>query len=95
MKPLLLSWWVLCGADAATTHHIVTTGGREVILPTQNPYAIDGVLLTQAFAADHALRNVARTHPRLAIGLGVGLVAVRGFAVAHNLRQIQTHSGAR
>ena len=88
MKALLLSWWLLCGADAVSTQHILAHGGREMLLPTQNPYAIDGVVFAQALAGDYAVRRLRQTHPRLAIGVAVGLTAFRGFATAHNVHEV-------
>jgi hypothetical protein len=91
MKPLLLSWWILAGSDAATTHYMLNTGGREVLLPTQNPVAIDGILGAQAWAADRSLRRLHATHPRLALAMGAGLVGVRAYVVQHNMREIARH----
>jgi hypothetical protein len=89
VKPLILSWWLLCGADAGTTHYVLKTGGVEVMLPTQNPYVIDGWIASQAYAGAK-LFGPKRTKTTTAIG--IGLMAWRGFVVAHNAREIVRHA---
>jgi hypothetical protein len=72
VKPLLLAFNILCGADAATSHHILSTGGQELVLPTSQPYAVDGLIAAQAVSTTIGLTKIHRTHPRLAIALGWG-----------------------
>lgn len=91
MKPLMLSWWLLCGADAATTHHVLTTGGQEMLLPSQNPYVVDGMVLAQAAMGAYANRELRKTHPKIAMGVMIGMVAFRAFAVTNNTYQIIQH----
>lgn len=91
MKGLILSWWLLCGADAATTHTILATGGQEALLPTQNPYVIDGFVAMQMIGGAFVLREMHKTHPKLATGIGIGMIAFRAFAVGNNAQQIAMH----
>lgn len=92
MKGLILSWWLLCGGDAATTHYVLKTGGREVMLPTQNPYVIDGWVAAQAHAGS---KLFGPKHTKTSVGIGIGLMAWRGFVVAHNTREIVRHQHGR
>jgi len=87
MAPWLLAWNLLCFSDAATTHSILSAGGREVTIPTQQPWAIDGVVAAQAIAVDVTALKLRKNHPKAAWALVIGMTAARGFIVAHNLRE--------
>ena len=88
MKTILLAYLLSCGADATTTTIVLKHGGREVELPTQNPYVIDGLTAGQAVGVAGMLVRLHRTHPKLAVGMGLLSVGVRGFVVAHNVSQL-------
>lgn len=90
MKPLLLTWWLLAGADAVTTRHIVMTGGREVMLPSQHPDVLTGLIAGQAYMGSKLLGP---KHTKTTVGIAIGLMVVRGVAVSYNLRRIQEHNG--
>jgi hypothetical protein len=88
MTHLLLTLNILLGADAATTHGILSRGGREVLLPTQNVWAIDGIVAAEGVGMSYGLSKLAVEHPKLAKGLTWTLIGVRGAIVASNLRQL-------
>lgn len=84
LKPLLLTFQLLCVGDAVSTHVILDHGGHEIIFPTQNPWAIDGLVAGQAVAVSYVFSKTDTRHPKLTrVALG-GLIAVRVFAVIHN-----------
>lgn len=89
MKALLITFNLLCGADATTTHAILTRGGREVLLPTQNPWVVDGVVTGEAFAASKSLQVLSRTHPKTARIIGWSLVGLRSVVVVNNVHQLR------
>lgn len=89
MKPLLLTWWLICGADATTTHMGMARGYEERWLPASNPWVVDGMVAGQAALGTFAVRRLNRTHPRAARVLGWTLVGVRMFAVVHNVGQLR------
>ena len=81
--------WLSCGADAATTHYALLHGGREVLIPTQNAYVIDGVAVGEAAATSYSLMKFGKNHPRAAKVLGWSIVAARGIVVANNINQLR------
>ena len=88
MRPLLLTYALLCGADAASTHVMLNRGGQELWLPTQNPWAIDAIVGGQAVAAGLMLSWLDKhEHPKAARIIGWSIVGVRAVVVAHNLGQ--------
>ena len=88
MKAIILAYILLSGADAATTTIALKHGGREVLLPTQNPALIDALTAGQAASVSLALVRLHRTHPKLAVGMGLLSVGIRGFVVTHNVGQL-------
>lgn len=88
MKPLLLTYALLCGADSATTYIALAHGGREVWLPTQNPYVIHATTAAQYAVFAWSLQDLNKQHPKLARVVGWSVAAVRGVAVAYNVRQV-------
>lgn len=89
MKGILLASWIAAyGADAATTHHALNHGAREVVL-TQNPWANDAIIGGQAIACWYLTRRFENGHPRLIKGLRIATVAVRGYVAVHNARQVR------
>lgn len=101
MKTLLLTLKLLCVGDAGTSHYILASGGREVVYPVQNPYALDAIIAGQCYVGQKGLttlynrRDVVHGetvgHERLAKGLAITMIAVRGFAVYANTRAIVRH----
>lgn len=91
MKTLMIVWGLTCGGDALTTHHILSTGGREVWLPTQNPMAAATVAGGTCAIGMPTTYKLSKTHPRAAQIVGWSVVALRGSIVAHNMNAIRTH----
>ena len=89
MTHLLLTLNILMGADATTTHVMLNRGGREVLLPTQNPWAINGIVAGEATAMTFGLTTLSKEHPKLAKTLTWTLIGVRGAIVAHNVRELR------
>lgn len=89
MKPLVLVFNLLCGADASTSHYALThLQAREMHVPTQNPYVIDAAIAGEALTTTMILHH---RHSKLAKTIMVGLIIGRGYVVAHNLHEI--HKG--
>ena len=90
MKPLILTFWVLCGADAGTTHYALKHGAVEVVLPAQNPFVVDGIITGEAIAGSWVLHSLNRRgHARLARVVGWTLVGIRAYAVVHNVHELR------
>ncbi len=89
MKPLLLTFNLLCGADAATTHYGLTHGAREIVL-SQNPWVDDAAVAGGAITATYGLLWFdAHEHPKLARVLAWTAIGIRAAAVANNVYQIR------
>jgi hypothetical protein len=89
MKPLLLTLNLLCGADAASTHAILTHGGTERLLPTQNVWAIDAAVAGEAAGTSLIGAWLDRQrHPKIARAFLWGAIGVRAYAVTHNIREL-------
>ena len=89
MKELLLTYTLLCGADAGLTHYGLAQGyTREAWLPTQNPWVIDGLVAGQATLAGWALSKQAKTHPKVARVIAWTIIGIRAGAVAWNVHQL-------
>lgn len=86
MKALLLTFNLLCGADSATTHHIIIThGGHEAGWAggiTQNPDALAAMNAAQCAAVSYA---GVKTPRKVGIPIMLIGIAARGYAVKHNL----------
>lgn len=91
MKVLFVVWGLTCGGDALTTHHIMTTGGREAWLPTQNPMAASVIAGGTCVAGIPGVNKLSKTHPTAAKVVGWSLVAFRAGVVGHNADQIRRH----
>ena len=90
MKILLISLWLTLGSDAASTTYGINKGlVREVLIPSQNVYVIDGVLTTEASGITAGLLKLNHNHPLIAKITGVSLIAVRGYVVYHNVEQLR------
>ena len=89
MKTILLGIYLTFGADAATTQYALNHGGREVLIPSQNVYVIDGVVAGEAFMTSKALSKFNKEHPKAAKIVGIGMIAVRSFVVYHNVEQLR------
>lgn len=90
MKPLLLVLNFLCAADATETHIALASGQiRERVIPSQNPYVVDGVLAGTAASASVGLHWLdTHEHPRIARILGWTFIGIRTSTVLYNARQL-------
>ena len=87
MFKLLFVFNVLCAADAATTHVALNRGAHEMMLPTQNPWAIDAMVASEAIGGDLLFVWLDRQgHPKLARGLVWAAIGLRAYAVINNAR---------
>ena len=87
---MILNWILTAyitsfAADAATTHVALSKGAVEVVLPTQNPFMIDGIVAGQAVAGYMLINHLYKDHPKLAIAIAVGVTAAHGYAALHNI----------
>ena len=90
MKTILFGIWLTCGSDAATTHYALTQrNAKEVVMPTQNPYAIDGIVAGEAALTSLGLYHLNRKHPSIARVVGWSMIALRGAVVVHNVEQLR------
>lgn len=93
MKPLLILFHLACGADAASSHlalHQHPGVVREQVLPTQNPWVIDGVVAGEAAVTTAGALWLRRhDHPKWAKGIVWLAVGVRAVAVAQNIRTLR------
>lgn len=85
MGSLLLAFNLLIGGDIATTHYGLTHGAHEMIIPSQNPWVVDAVLVSEAVGGSIALHHVGKQHQKLATWIAVAAIGVRGAVVAHNI----------
>lgn len=87
---LKVPYGALFAADALTTHAALATGrAREVMMPTQSPVAIDGILAAQAVGLWWATGKIERGWLKWTVRFGVA--GFHGWCAAHNagvLRQI-------
>lgn len=82
--------------DGAVTHIGVQKGLiREAWLPTSNPWAVDAVMVGEEIGSDRAVRHMAKDHPKVAKGMLVAMIAIRGLAVASNIHQIRIAQRSR
>jgi hypothetical protein len=89
LKAGLLLFNLLCASDAVETHIVLTHGGRELTLPTQNPWVVDTIVVGQMVLADVVFPKWDKRHPkRTRILLGT-LIALRTVAVVHNGIQVR------
>ena len=91
MRTILLGIWLSYGADAATTNYALNRGGREILIPSQNVYVINGVVAGEAYLSSHSLSKFSKKHPKAAKLVGIGMIAVRSFVVYHNVEQLRKH----
>lgn len=89
MKFLLGAWLAACGTDAVVTHAALRTDRVVELHLSQNPWVTDALVAGQAGAWLLAERRLRKGHPKLAMGVTLGLVAVRGWAVAQNVHTLE------
>ena len=90
---LITAWLTVNGADIISSHAAIRAGATERWLPAQ-PILRDALIGSQAAGTAIVLARLHSSHPKLAIGLLIGLTASRTIIVVHNLRVIhQQHQG--
>lgn len=90
MKTLLFGVWLTLGADASTTHYaLATQQGTEVVIPSQNPYVIDAIVVGEATAATLELQLHKHRHPKVAKILGWTIIGIRAAVVVHNITELR------
>ncbi len=93
MKTLMfVVWFGGFGADAASTQHALAQGARESVL-SQNTSVNHLLIGGEAAGGAFALHKLSKNHPKLAIGLGLAVgalragIAVRNVHVANQMRR--------
>ena len=89
MKTLMVVAWLTgVGADAGSTAYALSHGGREVVL-TQSTAVNSTVIAGEGIGGAYGLLRLYRTHPKLAVGIGVVAGIGRSLIAAHNVRTVQ------
>jgi hypothetical protein len=90
MKVMLFGIWMTFGADAASTHIALKNGATEIVMPSQNPFVLDGIAIAEASSSSYGLIWLDKhKHPKTARILGWTLIAVRGSIVVSNIEQMR------
>jgi hypothetical protein len=86
MKTAMFLVWLTGGiADSSSTCQALARGGREVVL-TQSCGANAAIIGAEMAAGSFGLNKLYRTHPKLAVGIGIAAGALRVGIAAHNQR---------
>lgn len=83
------------GMDGVTTHTALSDPQHrfhEAVM-TQNPWVNDGIIVAQAVGGTWALNRIYKDHPKLVVGLGVALGALRFSVGVHNLNVRRSEIG--
>jgi hypothetical protein len=90
MKIILFGIWMTCSADAVTTHIGLNQGAREVVMPSQNPFILDSIGVSEAAVSSLGIVWLNKhKHPKAARILGWSIIAARGFVVYHNINELR------
>jgi len=88
--------WLLAGfiaamsADAGTTHYgLAKYGCCEVVLPTQNPWVVDGIEAGEITAGIWAFKRLYKHNRKMAVILLVGATIAHSAATVNNVYQLQ------
>ena len=95
MKTWLLTFNLLCAADATTTHVALHNhyAIHEALWPTQNPIVLDTIAAGGAITTTLSIRAIQHDHPRFARFAVVAATVARAVIVVHNVRVLR--EGAR
>ena len=85
-KLMLIVWLGGVGMDGASTHIKMSQGYREAVL-TQSIPANDAIIGVQAVGGAVMLEKLYKTHPKLAVTIGIVGGALRAGVGASNLRK--------
>jgi 3-polyprenyl-4-hydroxybenzoate decarboxylase len=89
MKIMLIVLNLTFGADATTTHYALKHNGTEVIIPSQNPFVVDGAVAAESLSTSLMLIKINKNHPKAAKLIGWSIIGARGFVVAHNINELR------
>jgi hypothetical protein len=89
MKIMLIVLNLTFGADATTTHYALKHNGTEVIIPSQNPFIIDGAVAAESLSTSLMLAKLNKNHPKAAKLIGWSIIGARGFVVYHNVNELR------
>jgi hypothetical protein len=89
MKIMLIVLNLTFGADATTTHYALKHNGTEVIIPSQNPFIVDGFVGAESFSTSIMLNKLGKNHPKAAKLIGWSIIGARGFVVYHNINELR------
>jgi hypothetical protein len=90
MKTILLGVWLSFGSDAAATHYAITQrAAREVLIPTQSPWALDGIVAGEAALTSLGLYHLNHNHPKAAKLIGWSIIGLRSVVVYHNVNELR------
>ncbi len=86
MKTLMMIAWLTGGAaDGVSTHVALERGGREVVLSQSSP--INTAIISGEMAGGaYGLNKLYKSHPKVAVSLGIAAGVFRSGIAAHNLR---------
>ena len=84
----------LAGADLAQTVNGLAGGSVREANPilaglSKHPAAFGAVKMGVDAAAFATVWHLRKAHPRLAVGLFIGLAVAQGWAIAHNARHLR------
>ena len=82
---MIVAWLTGVGADAGSTAFALHRGGREAVL-SQSTLITVGVLAGEGVGGTYGLLRLHRSHPRLAVTIGILAGVGRTFIAAHNVQ---------
>lgn len=89
MKTLMIAAWLTgVGADAGSTAYALHKGGRELVL-SQSAAVNTTIIAGEGTVGTWSLLRLYRTHPRLAVTIGVAAGIGRSLIAVHNIRVVQ------
>lgn len=82
----LAVWIAAFSCDAISTHVSIYKGAHEAFIPSQQPWAIDAILATEAVGGWWAATEFYKEHPKLTKFMVITAIAAHGAASYHNFR---------
>lgn len=93
MKTLMIIAWLTgVGADAGSTAYALHRGGRELVL-SQSTVVDTTIIAGEGVVGTWGLLRLYKTHPRLAVTVGVAAGIGRSLIAAHNIRVVAAGDG--
>ncbi len=90
MKYIIVAWLAGCGADATSTSFALNNGAREVVL-TQSNLANGAIITGEASIGAYSLNKLYKTHPKLAMVIGIVASSARFGVAYHNIGVIRSN----